>query len=380
MLDADQDGELYIITWVFSEINSILESQQSKIPSTMLQHRCESCGRGFREQKHLEDHFKSIGHAQRAHNSAAHKVCTQFRCCNCNREFAPENALMDHLRDKIHRVHPAHQIRNIPCGLCNKFFKSKQAAKDHKASLVHKPLCAPIQCIESNLCKKRFNTPSALILHLESGSCPSMLTRVKLNKIIAEHDTNHVITFQRALEAAGSCATSDSGGTILTPCSSPPCLGQSDSCNAFTTDWEVLSSVGDWEVLSLDEISLSFATSEDMYLKGDSIQGISCVIPSALFICPLCPPTSNRFRTVKDLQNHRESPVHAPNIFHCPTELSMSTTERASKPAARSFSTFSGLAMHIESGACGKQTFRWVLSLINERLKGLGIREIRLVS
>jgi hypothetical protein len=35
--------------------------------------------------------------------------------------------------------------------------------------------------------------------------------------------------------------------------------------------------------------------------------------------------------------------------------------------------------MHIESEACGKETFRWVLSLINERVKGVGIREIRLV-
>jgi hypothetical protein len=115
-------------------------------------------------------------------------------------------------------------------------------------------------------------------------------------------------------------------------------------------------------------------------LEGDCIPGVVSIVPSTLFICPLYPPTSNQFRTARDLWNHETSPVHAPKLFYCPTALSTVNSKNDRKSAKQSFSTFIGLEMHVESGACGKQMFRWVLSLINERLQDVGIREIRLVS
>lgn len=85
--------------------------------------------------------------------------------CDCNREFVDDEALMNHLRDKIHGTKsPARPGKNIPCGSCKKLFKSMKAAKSHRASPVHKPLGAPLQCIESNLCKKIFIFQRGLLL------------------------------------------------------------------------------------------------------------------------------------------------------------------------------------------------------------------------
>ncbi|CZR68019.1 uncharacterized protein PAC_17918 [Phialocephala subalpina] len=242
----------------------------------------------------------------------------------------------------------------------------------HKASRAHKPLCAPLHCIGSNGCRKKFDSPSSMILHLESGSCPSGLTRRKLNAVIAQQDLKHLITSPTALGSTesmgGSCVSSEDGGAILTPSSSSLSLLQhSDSWSSFSTGWGIPTPV---------ESSLSFSPSEEMTLQSDDIQDISYVTPSPLFLCPLCPPASNRFRTARDLDNHSRSPAHALKIFHCPAALFGRSRK---KLAEKSFSTLSGLAMHVESGAYGKKMFREVLKFVNERLKDIGIREIRLV-
>jgi len=150
----------------------------------------------------------------------------------------------------------------------------------HKASRVHKrkPLCAPLHCIGSNGCRKQFDSPSSMILHLESGSCPSRLTRRKLNAIIAQQDPKNLITAPTALEntesIGGSHVSSEYGGAILTPSSSSLSLLQrSDSWSSFSTSWEIPTPV---------ESSLSFSPGNGM-------------APSPLFLCPLCPPPSNRF-------------------------------------------------------------------------------------
>jgi hypothetical protein len=142
-------------------------------------------------------------------------------------------------------------------------------------------------------------------------------------------------------------------------------LKQSGSYNSLTKTWDIILSDKDWEMLLPYTISLSFAAPEDIYLEGDCIPGIVSIVPSIPFICPLCPLTSNQFRTVRDLWNHETSPVHVPKLFYCPIVLSIVNSKNATKSAKQSFSTFSRLAMHIKSAAYRKQMFRWVLSLIN---------------
>jgi hypothetical protein len=202
------------------------------------------------------------------------------------------------------------------------------------------------------MCKKRFNTLSALLLHLENGSCPSILIRVKLNKIIIQQDIQHLTTFQRILDKAGSCASSQARGSILILlCSSLSSLKQSRSYNSVTKNREVILLDKDWKMLLPHTILLSFAVPEDICLEGDCISGIVSIVPLKLFICPLCPPTSNQFRTARDLWNHETLPVYMPKLFYCPIALSIVNSKNARKSAKQSFSMFSGLAMHIESGA-----------------------------
>jgi hypothetical protein len=61
-----------------------------------------------------------------------------------------------------------------------------------------------------------------------------MLTRGDLEEIIAQCDTQNVITSRGILDTAGSCATSESGGSIATPsCFSLSLLEQSGPYNSL---------------------------------------------------------------------------------------------------------------------------------------------------
>ena len=346
-------------------------------------YRCTTCKKGFPKENHLKDHLQSTGHMLRTEQrrfsqSSLPKVkvkttCTRFRCCDCNRDFVGEEALMQHLRHKIHN--PKSRQKKLPkilCEICSKSFTTNEGLRKHKASRVHQPLCVPIYCIGSDGCKKRFNSTSSMILHLESGSCSSGLTRPKLNEIIAQQDTENLITPPPALESTGgiggSSIISDYGEDISTPLSNDWTLLQhNDSSSTLSTSWDILTP---------SESSFSLTPSEGSIAQSDNILDLSQLSPSTLFLCHLCPPTSNRFRNARDLDSHSRSPVHDSKSFHCPVALSSCTNK---KLARRSFSTLSGLTMHVESGACGKKTFSEVLKFVNDQLKNIGFQEIRLV-
>jgi hypothetical protein len=93
----------------------------------------------------------------------------------------------------------------------------------------------------------------------------------------------------------------------------------------------------------------------------------------AWFLCHICPPTSNRFETAQDLQSHSLSAAHASKLFHCPTAL----LGLKKRPHSKNFSTLSGLAMHVESGAClgGKKAIKNLLLFVNDKLNELGFRQ-----
>jgi hypothetical protein len=355
-------------------------------------HRCHDCKRDFPSLHDLTGHLNSRRHAQstpghycRSCNklfcndqalnqhllSPVHNI-TQFHCCDCDRDFTNEAALLQHLRDKIHEPKPrAAPRKNIICDLCKKTFNNKTALKQHQASPAHKPICPPISCIGSQGCNKTFTSPSAMIHHLESGTCISSLSRHKVNEIVVLNDTNHVITSQRAIEAVEAIPPSptspDDSWMISTPLSSSgiSMFEQSDSWNCLLGE-----SVASLEGIDTPEASISVSTSALCEKSSDSTG-------RSWFLCPLCPPTSNRFKTAQDLQKHSTSPAHAPKIFHCPTML---LNQRKPK-VTKTFSTLSGVAMHIESGACsgGKKAFEKVLNFVNERLQDLGFRQIHVL-
>ncbi|KAL8770733.1 MAG: hypothetical protein Q9209_003600 [Squamulea sp. 1 TL-2023] len=99
-------------------------------------------------------------------------------------------------------------------------------------------------------------------------------------------------------------------------------------------------------------------------------------------LCPLCPASSRGFRTMQALGNHLASPAHAPKIFHCPVDL-VGSEKKGKQPEAliKEFSTLSGLTQHVESGACegGRKKLEGAMGFVQERLKELGFKDVRLL-
>ncbi|KAI3572232.1 hypothetical protein IWW34DRAFT_638062 [Fusarium oxysporum f. sp. albedinis] len=285
----------------------------------------------------------------------------QFRCCSCKRDFNTEESLSQHLEDS-----PAHSRKTsqkrTECDMCTRTFHSNAALKQHKSSIRHQPLCH-IKCIASGKCKKTFDCPSAKLHHLESGTCPSKIGKAQLNAAIEKNDVRGIITTQgssmRVLEDdVSETSTSSTTSPLLTPMSTEffgSYPSPIRSPNSDILDISDLTEVISWRL------------------------GVVCGFTR----CPLCPP--------RPLQQHLSSSVHSnmlitvarsiPNemSFHCPLALMKKSSTR--KPP-KSFSTVSGSAQHIESGACygGKETLRSVVEYLQSEMKTLNLGGLKLLN
>ncbi|KAL8997171.1 MAG: hypothetical protein Q9169_003498 [Polycauliona sp. 2 TL-2023] len=307
---------------------------------------CQPCDRCFIDQQAHSQHLRSTIHV------------SQFRCLECERDFSGEQALEQHLRDKKDHGPPERAITTLEtttheCAECNRQVPNRVALEQHLDSLVHRPL-SNLRCIANSKCKVRFASPSALLHHLESGSCRSKLDRVSLNQLIQGHDANSMITsgtlrgtpFDTVAKDGLSSGLSISG--ILTPSSSSSDTN-SDMGGAY---------------LGLSD---SPRATQGLLNKTGSIT------------CPLCP---RGFRTLQALENHFSSPAHAPKIFHCPIKITSSLKKvKQTTSMIKEFSTLSGLTQHVESGTCdgGKQMLEEAMDFVSEKLKGLGFKEIKLL-
>lgn len=312
---------------------------------------------------------------------------TQFRCCDCERDFKNEGALAEHLRySKVHRLgkkggsnnekkkqkHQEEDNQGTKCKKCERTFKNRGALGRHLTSVRHNPL-SDIKCVADAKCKKQFNCPSAQLHHLEAGRCVSGMTKTKLNAAIAANDTGRIITSggvtaQWLLEDNPSAtSTSQIRSPILTP-----------------TSTEFLDSYPPSAILTPTSTLPTSTNFHSMLTLRPRTQ-------SGYQTCPLCPPSRTRKFKHEALQQHLSSSVHAqvsmalsstvPDeiSFHCPRAL---LGEGSEKKAVRQFSTVSGLAQHLESGACdgGKGTFRRVVGYVQEEMKGMGFGGLKLLS
>lgn len=311
---------------------------------------------------------------------------TQFSCCDCARDFKNEEALAQHLRDaSSHKVKKSKTIKDKekraqetdvketshPCTKCQKQFKTASALNMHLKSLQHEPL-SNIKCLAHKDCKKRFNSPSGQLQHLESGRCKSKMTKKKLDEAIVRNDPRGIITSGGIVS---QWTLEDASSTSSTPRSQSP---------AFTpTSSQFLDSYppsGTSTPQSAPQDSINFNTGLAFCFRtGAGMQK-----------CPLCSSAKTRTYTPDALRAHLSSSVHkcsqalistassAPEIsFHCPRGLGNPGDKKKSKE----FAAVSGLAQHLESGACsgGKDTLKRVVQYVQQEMKSLGFGDSKLL-
>lgn len=254
---------------------------------------CRECERSFVISDALSQHLQSPIHT------------TQFHCCDCDRDFAHEQALHQHLADKIHkpRTEPkvsSLRVSNWVCEKCEREFKDEKGLEQHRSSVVHKPL-SNLTCVGDRRCRKRFSSPSAWLHHLESGACPSNITRDKLHAAVQSNDIDHLITRDSIQEYAAlrgadiSQATSITESVIFTPVTD-------DSFNGWPSSH---ASSGPRSGI------LTPTSGSSQYLSKD----LSLAIRLS---CPLCPFGRKPFKSLEAMKNHILSPAHLPKVFHCP--------------------------------------------------------------
>lgn len=104
---------------------------------------------------------------------------------------------------------------------------------------------------------------------------------------------------------------------------------------------------------------------------------------SRIIHCPLCPANVRRsFSTISALQDHITSPRHTKKImFHCPISLAETLRGVDNPVMMKQFSTFSGLAQHLESGVCegGLAMLKKAAEYIQEEMRAMGFVGVRLL-
>lgn len=344
----------------FAKIDALRDHERSTSHAL-----CQECGRYFISRAALNQHIESF------HRS-------NFHCCDCNRDFVDELALSQHLHTKSHPGDSQPKTATYPCSKCKRTFKSKGALDMHLTSLAHKPL-SDIKCVASTQCNGQFSAPSALVQHLESGTCCSGLNRKKLNLLVQSNDVDRVITDgtgkKDLLLSAEQYSDSDSDS-------------DSDFCNGVPIYTPVSSQTA--SPMLLPNVDGTFSALLSQNISNESLfPGIltprssldlselsSAPVIIGLF-CPLCPPTRKAFHNTKALEMHLASPKHAPKLFHCPSNLLGPTKAGGNHGAVPArFSTLSGLTQHVESGACkgGQATLKAAIKVLEERLKDMGLQ------
>ncbi|KAH0497332.1 hypothetical protein TgHK011_004645 [Trichoderma gracile] len=282
-------------------------------------------------------------------------------------EFKNYMALNDHLRDKVHVKKPVKpQPEPARCEDCDRTFRTKAALKQHLKSVIHCPI-SNLPCLAGKLCgakcKTHFRSPSAMVAHMESGSCSSGMDREKLNRLVLLQDRDNLITSSNGIAELSGWASleneedSPSHSGVMTPSTEP----------------------GDGAILTPSSSQLDLASLVGQRLAGteyaDSESSICTELAAdAIYLCPLCPNSKRRFVGRTALEQHMHSPAHTPKVFHCPSLL-FQAEFAGTKPSMKHFSTLSGLVAHIESDACrgGNSGLRTVMQYMEERLEAMGI-------
>lgn len=389
---------------------------------------CPQCGQRFRGYDALRNHRRIQEHCYCAtcdqhfdtvadfdsHNEAGLHV-TEFMCLECGESFTSVQGLEHHLQDRSSHVKPQPEAPKVTavvthgeskwCKQCKRWFNDGHAYEQHVTSLKHKPI-AQLTCPISSSCKRRFQSPSALVQHLESGSCSSGMDRHKLNALVRRVDSGQMITNGRASDsnALGSTevnsrldGASDSDYAVSRPIPATkhlaagltPQLARSladvPMSVAFGKQYQatMASSLSD---IDEDDGGVTLPPSTAISRTALWTSSNSTPIPPALatittrrtkhnsFSCPMCPPSRKPFDSLSSLQRHMSSTAHAPKVYHCPTDLMAVLGAKRGGHAARQFATLGALTQHIEAGACtaGPGVMQKALSFVEMQMKAFG--------
>jgi hypothetical protein len=347
-------------------------------------HQCDTCGKICERRDILDDHQIATGHSYCVdcnHSFSTmsafltHRMkathASEFICCDCDLRFRDVHALNAHMSSAAHRKPLSEkkmEKRKGPyCKDCRREFTTKERLEQHLRSLKHKPLSALV-CPVGDGCRRKFPSPSALLLHLESGGCQSGMDRNEILRLVQLTDQEHAIHSLPILpptELAGHSASPGPSPSLGSDISLMSGNGQSE--------WSLLSpapSMG-----SVEDSSEQWSLLESSQLSLEGGVSLDSAVATALQ-CPLCPRKKKTFTTMIALQLHMESAAHSPKVYHCPTIF-------AGKKGSinKKFSTLSGLVQHLESGSChgGKKMFRQCMELIQCKLEELGFGGMRLL-
>ncbi|KAF9807915.1 hypothetical protein IEO21_08032 [Rhodonia placenta] len=171
----------------FGSYGALEQHRQNSPKHNLLE--CPICDDQFSDEDDLDEHRKEEHHcciqcdryfvnegALEQHDSAKH----YFECPTCDDVYNSKDDLDEHRADE-------HNC----CVECARNFQSQQNLQTHLKSSAHRDRTLPCP---GRKCTKRFISGAGLLLHLESGMCPSKLTRERINQLAVHYDRTNVIT------------------------------------------------------------------------------------------------------------------------------------------------------------------------------------------
>lgn len=318
---------------------------------------CTDCDAKFDDQAALHRHTTTGGHA------------VEYGCCDCSRYFKTAEALNQHLQDKVHKK-PQSKKAHHDCKECNRSFGTASSLQQHLQSTIHRPI-SNLTCMAGKICgvecNARFSSPSAMIAHMESGTCQSGMNRQKLNRLVLVQDNDHLITSSSGIfEYSGWTSLENDDGSVTCSGVMTPSTDSDEGVLLTPTSSHV-------DFGSLVEGQLTRRSSSGMETESTTSDGTE-LSKQKYFFCHQCPDTKRPFLTRLGLEMHMSSPAHAPKMFHCPSILFSGKSKKAHREM-KNFSTISGLIAHIESGVChgGKAGLRTVMGHMEQVLEEMGI-------
>ncbi|KAK6436040.1 hypothetical protein LTR95_007774 [Oleoguttula sp. CCFEE 5521] len=392
---------------------------------------CPQCSHTFRNSAILFGHQKTSNHlfclehdmdfsspAALAQHLREDAHISSFECTTCDRAFKTEIALNDRLDSVGHACVIEAAARQIAdsqnastdvarreenklfCESLNRRFKTLRALQQHRNSLKHKPL-SEMRCTLSDQCTGVFTSPSALLFHLESNTCKSGMTREKLNSVVAKYDVNRHITgtsgtgslaaveHDRSLSATAllrstptldSLSISDASGVVLTPTNTS--VGHSIAPTNGTYAGSTLSASSGVMLTPSASIAGSEAYGEESGMPGPPIRHHAAREWSFLNgVPPVVTQTSSSLSMAISPNAAATSQYHSSRAehFHCPTAL---LGLSGSTKQMRSFKTLSGLAQHLEAGACkgGTGILGMIAEMVEREIEKAGGGKVKLLN